>query len=99
MAQVAHLPVLRRLPGVEVAAICDNDVGKAQALAARFEVKDTYDDIEEVLRYANADVVVICTPNHLHEIHVTSPLSAGVHVLCERPLPLTVARVQRPLAP
>ena len=27
IAQVAHLPVLRRLPGVEVAAICDNDVG------------------------------------------------------------------------
>jgi len=43
IAQVAHLPVLRRLPGVEVAAICDNDVSKAQALAARFEVKDTYD--------------------------------------------------------
>src|SRR2546422_11141369 len=38
IAQVAHLPVLRRLPGVEVAAICDNDVGKAQALAARFEI-------------------------------------------------------------
>jgi len=33
IAQVAHLPVLRRLPGVEVVAICDNDVGKAQALA------------------------------------------------------------------
>jgi predicted dehydrogenase len=98
IAQVAHLPVLRRLPGVEVVAICDNDVGKAQALAARFEVKDTYDDIEEVLRYANVDVVVICTPNHLHEIHVTSALAAGVHVLCERPLALTLAGVERVLA-
>src|SRR2546425_6731891 len=98
IAQVAHLPVLRKLPGVEVAAICDNDVSKAQALAARFEVKDTYDDIEEVLRYANVDVVVICTPNHLHEIHVTAALAAGVHVLCERPLALTLAGVERALA-
>jgi predicted dehydrogenase len=98
ISQVAHLPVLRRLPGVEVAAICDNDVGKAQALAARFEVKDTYDDIEEVLRYANVDVVVICTPNHLHEIHVTSALAAGAHVLCERPLALNLAGVERALA-
>ncbi len=98
IAQVAHLPVLRRLPGVEVVGICDNDVGKAQALAARFEVKDTYDDIEEVLRYANTDVVVICTPNHLHEIHVTAALAAGVHVLCERPLALTLAGVERVLA-
>jgi len=97
ISQVAHLPVLRRLPGVEVAAICDNDVGKAQALAARFEVKDTYDDIEEVLRYANVDAVVICTPNHLHEIHVTSALAAGAHVLCERPLALNLAGVERVL--
>jgi len=41
---------------------------------------------------------VICTPNHLHEIHVTSALSAGVHVLCERPLALTVPGVERALA-
>lgn len=98
IAQVAHLPVLRRLPGAEVAAICDNDLGKAQALAARFDVKDTYDDIEEVLRYANVDVVVVCTPNHLHEIHATAALAAGVHVLCERPLALTLAGVERVLA-
>jgi len=98
ISQVAHLPVLRRLPGVEVAAICDNDVGKAQALGTRFDVKDTYDDIEEVLRYANVDVVVICTPNHLHEIHVTSALSAGAHVLCERPLAMNLAGVERVLA-
>ncbi|MGH7606565.1 MAG: Gfo/Idh/MocA family protein, partial [Gemmatimonadales bacterium] len=70
---------------------------KAQALAARFEVQDTYDDIEEVLRYANLDAVVICTPNHLHEIHVTSALAAGVHVLCERPLALNLAGVERVL--
>ncbi len=48
IAQVAHLPVLRRLPGVEVAAICDSDLSKAQALAGRFDVRETFDDIEEV---------------------------------------------------
>lgn len=97
IAQVAHLPALRRLPGVEVAAICDNDLGKAQALAARFDVRETFDDIEEVLRYAHADAVAICTPNHLHEIHIVSALAAGAHVLCERPLALTVAGVERVL--
>ncbi|HET7791291.1 MAG TPA: Gfo/Idh/MocA family oxidoreductase [Gemmatimonadales bacterium] len=95
IAQVAHLPVLRKLPGVEIAAICDNDISKAQALAARFDVSDTYDDIEEVLQYARADVLVVCTPNHLHEIHVTAGLAAGLHVLCERPLALTVDGVER----
>jgi predicted dehydrogenase len=94
IAQVAHLPVLRKLPGVEIAAICYNDLSKAQALASRFEVKNTYDDIEEVLKYAEADAVVLCTPNHLHEIHAVAALSAGVHVLCERPLALRTEGVE-----
>ncbi len=97
IAQVAHLPALRRLQGVEVAAICDNDSSKAHALAARFQVPDAYDDIEEVLRYARADAALICTPNHLHEIHVVAALSAGLHVLCERPLALSAAGVERVL--
>ena len=97
IAQVAHLPALRKISGVEIAAICDNDLSKAQALAARFEVKDTYDDIEEVLKYADADAAVICTPNHLHEIHVVAALSAGLHVLCERPLSLSSHGVENVL--
>lgn len=94
IAQVAHLPVLRKISGIEIVAICDNDLSKAQALATRFDVKNTYDDIEEVLRYAEADAVVICTPNHLHEIHVMAALSGGVHVLCERPLALRAEGVE-----
>ena len=97
IAQVAHLPVLRRISGVEIAAICDNDLSKAQALGARFDVREAYDDIEEVLKYSRPDAVVICTPNHLHEIHVAAALSAGVHVLCERPLSLNYEGVERVL--
>lgn len=97
IAQVAHLPVLRKIPGIEVVALCDNDLAKAQALAARFEVRNTYDDIEDVLNYATPDAVVVCTPNHLHEIHVMAALSAGAHVLCERPLALSVSGVERVL--
>src|SRR2546425_5328237 len=56
-------------------SICDNDSSKAQALAARFQVPDAYDDIEDVLRYARAAAAVICTPNHLHESHVVADRS------------------------
>src|SRR5439155_25195904 len=88
IAQVAHLPALRRMAGVEVVAICDNDIAKARGLAGHFEVRDSYDDIEDVLRYASVDAVVICTPNHLHEIHAMAALAAGAHVLCARPVAL-----------
>ncbi len=95
ITQVAHLPVLRKLKGVEVVAICDTDLPKARALAARFQVRDAFNDIEELLEYEQLDAVAICTPNHLHEPHALAALTAGVHVLVERPLSLTAAGAQR----
>ncbi|HVO35142.1 MAG TPA: Gfo/Idh/MocA family oxidoreductase [Gemmatimonadales bacterium] len=95
IAQIAHLPVLRKLKGVQVVGICDNDGPKARALAARFETGAAYDDIEELLELARVDAVVICTPNHLHEAHAISAMAAGAHVLVERPLALSAAGVTR----
>jgi predicted dehydrogenase len=95
ITQVAHLPVLRKLKGVEVVAICDTDLPKARALASRFQVRDSYSDIEELLEYEKPDAVAICTPNHLHEPHVLASLAKGAHVLVERPIALTAAGAQR----
>ena len=95
ITQVAHLPVLRKLKGVEVVAICDTDLPKARALASRFEVRDAYSDIEELLEYEKLDAVAICTPNHLHEPHVLASMAKGVHILVERPIALTAAGAHR----
>jgi predicted dehydrogenase len=95
ITQVAHLPVLRKLKGVQVVGICDADLPKARALAERFQVRDAFADIEELLEYEQLDAVAICTPNHLHEPHVVAALSAGLHVLVERPLALNLAGAQR----
>ena len=95
IVQVAHLPVLRKLKAVDVRAICDTDLPKARAVADRFAVKDAFDDIEELLRYEELDALVICTPNHLHESHILAAISAGLHVLVEKPLALTAASAQK----
>src|SRR5690348_18283265 len=70
IAQVAHLPTLKKLKSVEVVALCDIDLPKARALAARFGVPDAHDDIEDLLRTPGIQVAVICSPNHLHESHI-----------------------------
>jgi len=95
IAQVAHLPVLKKLKTVEVQAICDTDLPKARALADRFGVSDALDDIEDLLRDDSLDAVVICSPNHLHEAHALAALSANLHVLVEKPLTVTAASAQR----
>ena len=95
IAQLAHLPVLARIRGAQLVAICDNDGPKAGALAQRMGVPDVFTDIDELLDFDELDAVVIATPNHLHEPHALRALKSRVHVLCERPLSLTSGGVQR----
>ncbi len=97
IAQIAHLPVLRKMKGVQIAAICDNDGPKARALAQRLGVANAFTDIEEMLELVPIDAAIVCTPNHLHEDHVLAVLAAGKHVVVERPIALTSAGVARVL--
>jgi predicted dehydrogenase len=80
IAQIAHLPVLRKMRGVNVVALCDIDRAKARSLADRFEIPDVYIDLEDLF--------------HLHQPYTLEALAAGVDVLCERPLALTARGVQ-----
>ena len=98
ISQLAHLPVLSKMRGVDVVAIADNDRAKARALADRFGVADTVTDIEDLLELGDINAVVIATPNHLHEPHVLAALAAGADVLCERPLALNARGVERILS-
>lgn len=95
VTQVAHLPVLKKLKPVQVVALADGDVVKASALATRFGVPFAFEDIEEMLERTQLDALLVCTPNHLHESHVLEGLSAGLHVLVEKPLATTVAGAER----
>jgi len=98
IAQLAHLPVLSKLKGAELVALCDNDGPKASAIAERLKIPDVFTDIEDLLELDQVDAVVIATPNHLHEPHVLRALKSKVDVLCERPLSLTSRGVERILA-
>ena len=78
IAQLAHLPLLAKMRGVSVVALCDSDGPKARAIADRFAVPDVFTDIDDLLEFDEMDAVVIATPNHLHEPHVLSALAAKV---------------------
>ncbi|MDB4891695.1 MAG: oxidoreductase domain protein [Gemmatimonadetes bacterium] len=95
IAQLTHLPVLSKMRGAKLVAICDNDRPKARALADRFDIPDVYTDIEDLLEGDGLNALVIATPNHLHEPHVLSAIAAGLDVLVERPLALTAKGVER----
>lgn len=98
IAQLAHLPALEKMRGVELVAVCDNDRAKARAIAERFGIGAHYQDLEELLDSESLDAVIVATPNHLHEPHVLSVLRAGVDVLVERPLSFTARGTEKVLA-
>jgi predicted dehydrogenase len=98
IAQLAHLPLLAKARGIELVGLCDSDSAKVRALADRFGVPNVFTDIDDLLELDTLDAVVVATPNHLHEPHVLSVLARKLHVLCERPLALSVRGVERILA-
>ncbi len=71
-------------------AVCDIVTGKAEEMAAQYGAR-AYDHIDDLLAgEKHVDVVAVCSPNGLHAAHSIRSLQAGLHVLCEKPMALTV---------
>lgn len=79
-----HLSSLGSI-GVEVAAVVDLDLSRAQEHAASIGAVGS-DDLEAVLAGGDIDVVHVCTPHDQHLPVALAALDAGVHVLVEKPL-------------
>ena len=73
-----------------LAAVCDTVKEKADALAATYHAKAYYDAGEMLAAEKDLAVVAICSPNGLHAEHSIKALKAGFHVLCEKPMAITV---------
>lgn len=71
-------------------AVCDVVAEKAKAMAESYGAV-AYTDYTEMLKNETTiDVVAVCSPNGLHSIHSIEALKVGYHVLCEKPMGLTV---------
>lgn len=94
-AQVVHLPILARLPGVEIVGIVDPDGPKARTIGERFGIERVADDLVGLASDVELDAVLVCTPNGVHEQGVLDALELGAHVLCERPLTVSSEAARR----
>lgn len=74
----------------ELIAVCDVVNEKADQLAAQYQAKAYYTTDELLKNNKDIDVVAICSPNGLHADHAIQALNAGFHVLCEKPMALSV---------
>lgn len=71
-------------------AVCDNVHQKADDMAARYNARAYY-SLDQFLQNEKVlDVVAVCSPNGLHARHSIQILNAGFHVLCEKPMAISV---------
>ena len=86
-----HVRNLLTLPGVDVLALVDDNHAAAarlrdEELVPKGKPCSLFHTLDEQLRLAPVDAVVIATPHHLHYPQTRTALKAGVHVLVEKPM-------------
>ena len=94
IARGAHLkPGWLAVPGAEIVAVCDTNADAAQKMADDFQIPHVFTDFHALLKMDEIVAVDICTPNKVHTPAVIAALGAGKHVLCEKPLAVTVSEI------
>ena len=82
----AHVEALRRVPGVQVAALAASSAERARAAADALGIPGSTGDFRTLLEDPDIDCIHDCTPNDLREAVTGAALDAGKHVLAEKPL-------------
>ena len=82
-----------------LAAVCDLVPARAHAALDKLGLRDVpvYESLPEMLRKEKPDVVHICTPSGAHLDCAMESIKAGVNVICEKPLEVTLARCDQML--
>jgi predicted dehydrogenase len=81
------------VPDAQIVACCDVNEAVGRQLAADFNIPKVYTDFRDLIANEQTDVIDVCTPNKAHTPAVIAALEAGNHVLCEKPLAVSVEEV------
>ncbi|MCC5789132.1 MAG: Gfo/Idh/MocA family oxidoreductase [Opitutales bacterium] len=85
----------RALPDAQVCAVASRTPGKAETFARELAVSKSYDSYEALVEDPDIDAVYVAGTHNLHEGATLLALEAGKPVLCEKPLAVNAAEVQR----
>jgi predicted dehydrogenase len=88
------LSCLATCEDAEIAAICGRTRSRADELAAKYHGAQVFTDYNEMIKNGRLDGIIVASPDDLHYPMVMAALKAKLHVLCEKPMGLTVAEAQ-----
>lgn len=82
--------IVRDLERCEVTSVMDIDAGAAEKVAGEFKVPHYCLSEDELLAREDVDAVYIATPQNVHCAQTIKAAKAGKHVLCEKPMAVTL---------
>lgn len=83
-------PVFNQVEGSTLVAVMRRNKAKAREFAQKFNAKRYYDDIDGILKDEEVNAVYVATPNYLHAEHTIKAAGYGKHILCEKPMGITI---------
>lgn len=86
IAQSAHLPAYQKRDDLEVVAIADWNLERAQDAAKKFGIPKAFQNIDDMLAGVECDYVDICVWNRSHADCAIKAAAAGKNILCEKPM-------------
>lgn len=89
--------ICRLVPEARLVAVADPDVARAKRVADELEIECSYGSIEELLDHKEIDCVVIASPDKFHAPGIRAAATAGVDILCEKPLATNLSDAQSAL--
>src|SRR5205823_4979076 len=96
IAQVAVLPAFAHAQrNSTLVAIVSDDPAKRREITKKYRLEKTYSYAEYERCLEEVDAVYIALPNSMHAEYTIRAANAGVHVLCEKPMAVTVNECRR----
>jgi predicted dehydrogenase len=95
IARLKVIPAIQRSEFGLVTAIASRDLAKARAAAEELGIEKPYGAYQQLLSDRNVDAVYIGLPHHLHVRWAMRALEMGKHVLCEKPIGLSLAEAEQ----
>ncbi len=93
-----HLRKFSGLPHVKIAALADTDPQRLSHFSSKYSDAKLFIDYSTLCAEESLQLVVICLPNHLHAEACLAALNAGHHVLCEKPMAISVSSAEKMVA-
>jgi predicted dehydrogenase len=93
-ARKVQIPAFRSCDGAEIVSIASGSIENARATATEFGIPHITDDWRETVSRDDVDLICITTPPNLHREMTLAAIENRKHVLCEKPMAMSVAEAR-----